>query len=192
MDRHHLAQAVRRRRAEILDRFVVRRDVGNSAPTGAIFFFVFGGWQIANAGPAVAALRPARRRAGHPAEHHRGRCYFSIGLREPDSGSEIASVSTRAEPGGRVQVHRPKVWDLRCTSQPLLHRRGAPSGPARATSEGASQNLVTSRTPVRHSAIIIRWPPRMDDVRSTPPSFPRAVYSNEGERRAAGDERARL
>ncbi|MBF2755672.1 MAG: acyl-CoA dehydrogenase family protein [Gammaproteobacteria bacterium AqS3] len=41
----------------------------------------------------------------------RGECYFCIGMSEPDSGSDLASVRTRAEKtGGKWVINGSKVW----------------------------------------------------------------------------------
>lgn len=41
----------------------------------------------------------------------RGECFFSIGMSEPDSGSDLASVRTKAEPvAGGWRVNGAKIW----------------------------------------------------------------------------------
>ena len=41
----------------------------------------------------------------------RGECFFSIGMSEPDSGSDLASVRTRADPvAGGWRVNGAKIW----------------------------------------------------------------------------------
>ena len=56
----------------------------------------------------------------------RGECYFGIGMSEPDSGSDLAAVRTRAVKASRRLGHqRLQDLDLQCASRPLPDRAGA-------------------------------------------------------------------
>jgi acyl-CoA dehydrogenase len=81
--------------------------------------------ELLAAGAPVAAhwvadrqVVPALLSFGTPEQRHRylpaicaGECYFAIGMSEPDTGSDLASVRTRAERcDGGWRVHGTKVW----------------------------------------------------------------------------------
>jgi alkylation response protein AidB-like acyl-CoA dehydrogenase len=79
-----------------------------------------------------------------------GDCYFCIGMSEPDSGSDLASVRTRAvpEPGGGWRVNGTKIWTSyaeRCHYM-ILFCRSAPPDP-QDRQAGFTQFLVDMRTP---------------------------------------------
>ena len=79
----------------------------------------------------------------------KGECYFGIGMSEPDSGSDLASVRTKAEQvDGGWQVTGAKVWT---SGAHLAHAficlaRTAPLDPAHRH-DGLSQFIVDLRSP---------------------------------------------
>jgi alkylation response protein AidB-like acyl-CoA dehydrogenase len=79
----------------------------------------------------------------------KGECYFAIGMSEPDSGSDLASVRTKAEPvDGGWRITGAKVWT---SGAHLAHAficlaRTAPLDPAHRH-DGLSQFIVDLRTP---------------------------------------------
>ena len=77
-----------------------------------------------------------------------GECYFCIGLSEPDSGSDLASVRTRAtKVDGGWLVNGAKIWTSSAhrTHYMILLCRTAPAGEVRQA--GLSQFLVDMKTP---------------------------------------------
>jgi alkylation response protein AidB-like acyl-CoA dehydrogenase len=77
-----------------------------------------------------------------------GRCYFCIGLSEPDSGSDLASVRTRAtRVDGGWRVNGAKIWTSSAhrTHYMILLCRTAAAGEVRQA--GLSQFLVDMKTP---------------------------------------------
>lgn len=77
-----------------------------------------------------------------------GTCYFCIGLSEPDSGSDLASVRTRAtKVDGGWRVNGAKIWTSSAhrTHYMILLCRTAPAGEVRQA--GLSQFLVDMKTP---------------------------------------------
>ena len=95
----------------------------------------------------VAHGSPAQRRRFLPAIA-RGECFFAIGMSEPDSGSDLASVRTKAR---RVRdgwsLTGTKVWSSGAHRAHviLVLARTAPPGPDRRA--GLSQFLVTLPDP---------------------------------------------
>lgn len=77
-----------------------------------------------------------------------GKCYFCIGLSEPDSGSDLASVRTRAtKVDGGWRVNGAKIWTSSAhrTHYMILLCRTAPASEVRQA--GLSQFLVDMKTP---------------------------------------------
>jgi alkylation response protein AidB-like acyl-CoA dehydrogenase len=73
----------------------------------------------------------------------RGECYFCIGMSEPDSGSDLASIRTRARKvAGGWEVEGAKIWTSNAhrSHMMILFVRTAPSGEDRHA--GVSQFLV--------------------------------------------------
>ena len=89
-----------------LERFVVTEELlGNSAPAGAHWV------ADRQSGPVLLRFGSEEQRQAILPRIARGECYFSIGMSEPDSGSDLASVRTRAEPvPGGFRVNGTKVW----------------------------------------------------------------------------------
>jgi alkylation response protein AidB-like acyl-CoA dehydrogenase len=78
-----------------------------------------------------------------------GECYFCIGMSEPDSGSDLASVRTRAVPvDGGWRVNGTKIWTSyaeRCHYMILFCRSAEPDPKDRQA--GFTQFLVDMKTP---------------------------------------------
>lgn len=78
----------------------------------------------------------------------RGECYFCIGMSEADSGSDTASIRTKAEqvPGG-WRINGSKMWTSNAhrVHMMILFARTGPRGESRR--EGVSQFLVDLSTP---------------------------------------------
>lgn len=78
----------------------------------------------------------------------RGECYFCIGMSEPDSGSDLASIRTRAlKVAGGWEVEGTKVWTSNAhrAHMMILFVRTAPRGEDRHA--GVSQFLVDLTAP---------------------------------------------
>jgi alkylation response protein AidB-like acyl-CoA dehydrogenase len=77
----------------------------------------------------------------------RGECLFAIGLSEPEAGSDLAAIRTRAEPvAGGFRVTGRKVWTSHahvCDYMIALVRTGEPGG----RQEGLTQLLVDLTLP---------------------------------------------
>ena len=130
-------------------------EFGGSGSTAAERFVV--SEELLAAGAPVAAhwfadrqVGPALLRHGTPEQREsflpqiaRGECYFAIGMSEPDSGSDLASVRTHAErtAGGWV-LNGAKLWTSHAHTahQMLTLVRTAPGGQSRH--EGLSQFIV--------------------------------------------------
>jgi alkylation response protein AidB-like acyl-CoA dehydrogenase len=79
----------------------------------------------------------------------RGECFFAIGMSEPESGSDLASVRTRAQrTGGGWLLTGTKVWTTGAHRAHafLVLARTAPPDPA-ARHDGLSQFIVDLRAP---------------------------------------------
>ncbi|MEX0158693.1 MULTISPECIES: acyl-CoA dehydrogenase family protein [unclassified Microbacterium] len=77
-----------------------------------------------------------------------GKAYFCIGMSEPDSGSDLASVRTRADRvDGGWSVNGTKIWTTNAhrSHYMILLCRTSPAGDSRR--EGLSQFLVDMSTP---------------------------------------------
>ncbi|WP_067487674.1 acyl-CoA dehydrogenase family protein [Actinomadura hibisca] len=89
-----------------LERFVVIEELlAAGAPVGAHWI------SDRQVGPSILANGTEEQRQEFLPAIARGECFFAIGMSEPDSGSDLASVRTRAErvPGG-WRLHGTKVW----------------------------------------------------------------------------------
>ncbi|MBR0653183.1 acyl-CoA dehydrogenase [Roseomonas terrae] len=79
----------------------------------------------------------------------RGECYFCIGMSEPDSGSDLASVRTRAvETNGGWRVNGTKIWTSYAerSHYMILFCRSADADP-KDRQAGFTQFLVDMKTP---------------------------------------------
>ena len=100
-------------------------------------------------GPLILRLGTEEQRREFIPRIIRGECAFAIGLSEPDSGSDLASLRTRAErvPGG-WRINGRKVWTTnahRCDFMIALLRTEAQPDP-KLKHQGLSQFLVDLRS----------------------------------------------
>ncbi|NKZ07514.1 acyl-CoA dehydrogenase family protein [Actinomadura latina] len=89
-----------------LERFVVIEELlAAGAPVGAHWI------ADRQTGPSILANGSEEQKARFLPAIARGECFFAIGMSEPDSGSDLASVRTRAERAeGGWRLHGTKVW----------------------------------------------------------------------------------
>ncbi|MER7544182.1 acyl-CoA dehydrogenase family protein [Actinomadura sp.] len=89
-----------------LERFVVIEELlAAGAPVGAHWI------ADRQTGPSILAHGTEEQKARFLPAIARGECFFAIGMSEPDSGSDLASVRTRAERAdGGWRLHGTKVW----------------------------------------------------------------------------------
>jgi alkylation response protein AidB-like acyl-CoA dehydrogenase len=78
----------------------------------------------------------------------RGECFFCIGMSEPDSGSDLASIRTRAVPAdGGWRVNGTKVWTSNAHRAHYMIALVRTSGGAESRHAGLSQFLVDLSLP---------------------------------------------
>lgn len=89
-----------------LERFAVIEELlAAGAPVGAHWI------ADRQTGPSILAHGTEEQKARFLPAIARGECFFAIGMSEPDSGSDLASVRTRAErDGAGWRLHGTKVW----------------------------------------------------------------------------------
>jgi alkylation response protein AidB-like acyl-CoA dehydrogenase len=102
-------------------------------------------------GPLLLRLGTESQRADILPRIARGECYFCIGMSEPDSGSDLASVRTRAVPvaDGYI-VNGTKLWTSSAHQAHymiLFCRTPSNEGATSDRHGGVSQLLVDLRTP---------------------------------------------
>ncbi|MGI5129857.1 acyl-CoA dehydrogenase family protein [Pseudonocardia sp. CA-107938] len=100
-------------------------------------------------GPSIQRLGTAAQRARWLPPIARGECSFAIGMSEPDSGSDLASVRTRAQrtdDGWRLNGAKVWVTGGYHADALLVLARTAPHDPAQRHA-GLSQLLVPANTP---------------------------------------------
>jgi alkylation response protein AidB-like acyl-CoA dehydrogenase len=126
-----------------VERFIVVEELLRAgAPVGAHWI------ADRQSGPVILAFGTEAQRVRFLPAICRGECYFSIGMSEPDSGSDLASVRTVAEPvPGGWRLRGRKIWTSNahlnqfaitlCRSSPLTADRHA----------GLSQFIVDLHSP---------------------------------------------
>ncbi|CNG25384.1 acyl-CoA dehydrogenase [Mycobacterium tuberculosis] len=89
-----------------LERFAVIEELlAAGAPVGAHWI------ADRQTGPSILAHGTEEQKARFLPAIARGECFFAIGMSEPDAGSDLASVRTRAErDGDGWRLHGTKVW----------------------------------------------------------------------------------
>lgn len=127
--------------------------------------------ELLAAGAPVAAhwfadrqIGPGLLRYGSPAQRARylplitaGRCFFAVGMSEPDSGSDLASIRTTARrSGGGWVINGTKVWTSHAhqAHHMLALVRTAPPDPQRRHA-GMSQLLIDLAAPGVHVRPIV-------------------------------------
>ncbi|GAA0237690.1 acyl-CoA dehydrogenase family protein [Actinomadura nitritigenes] len=99
-------------------------------------------------GPSLLAYGTEEQRRAYLPGIARGEVHFAIGMSEPDSGSDLASVRTRAErAGGGWTVNGAKVWTsgAHVAHAMIALVRTGPPGPSRH--EGLTQLIVDLGAP---------------------------------------------
>ncbi|MBI3197013.1 MAG: acyl-CoA dehydrogenase family protein, partial [Rhodospirillales bacterium] len=126
-----------------LDRYVVTEELlGNGAPAGAHWV------ADRQSGPLLLRFGSEEQRQAILPRITAGECYFSIGMSEPDSGSDLASVRTRAEPvPGGFRVNGTKVWTSGAHRNHYCITLVRTSGQHGDRHKGLSQLLVDLKTP---------------------------------------------
>ncbi len=127
-----------------MERYVVLEEMlAAGAPVGAHWI------ADRQSGPALLRFGTEEQRESILPRVARGECYFCIGMSEPDSGSDLASVRTRATPvqGGWL-VNGTKLWTTNghhCHYMILFCRTAAPDKEHRHA--GMTQFLVDLSLP---------------------------------------------
>jgi alkylation response protein AidB-like acyl-CoA dehydrogenase len=121
-----------------LERYVVNEEMlAAGAPTRAHWI------ADRQSGPTLLRFGTEEQKQTYLPRIARGECYFCIGMSEPDSGSDLASIRTRArQVQGGWEVEGAKIWTSNAhrSHMMILFARTAPRGETRH--EGVSQFLV--------------------------------------------------
>jgi alkylation response protein AidB-like acyl-CoA dehydrogenase len=99
-------------------------------------------------GPLLLRVGNEQQQQRYLPEIAAGRCYFCIGMSEAGSGSDLASIRTKAiKVDGGWRVDGAKLWTSNAhrTHMMILFARTGPAGPSRH--EGVSQFLVDLKSP---------------------------------------------
>ena len=126
-----------------LERFVVLEELlAAGAPVAAH-------WMAERqTGPALLRFGSNQQRQRFLPEIARGSCFFSIGMSEPDSGSDLASVRTRAEPtSGGWLISGTKVWTSHASRAHFMMTLCRTSRDSENRHEGLSQIIVDLAAP---------------------------------------------
>jgi len=126
-----------------LERYVLTEELlANGAPAGAHWV------ADRQSGPLVLRFGTEAQKQKFLPPITRGESYFCIGMSEPDSGSDLASVRTRAEPVvGGFKINGTKLWTSgahHCHFMIALCRTSAKSEERHA---GLSQIIVDLKSP---------------------------------------------
>ncbi|MGE3906869.1 MAG: acyl-CoA dehydrogenase family protein [Reyranellaceae bacterium] len=126
-----------------LERYVLTEELlANGAPAGAHWI------ADRQSGPLILRFGNEPQKKKYLPPITRGESYFCIGMSEPDSGSDLASVRTRAEAvEGGFRVNGTKLWTSgahRCHYMIALCRTSAKSEERHA---GLSQLIIDLKSP---------------------------------------------
>lgn len=137
-----------------LERFVVTEEMlAAGAPSGAHWI------ADRQSGPQILKLGSARAKREILPKIASGECFFGIGMSEPDSGSDLAAVRTRAEKvDGGWRINGQKIWTSNAHRVHYIIAlvRTSPQGESRHA--GLSQLIVDMRSeglevrPIRNMA----------------------------------------
>ena len=126
-----------------VERFIVAEELlGAGAPVGAHWI------ADRQSGPVILRFGTEEQRQRFLPAICRGECYFSIGMSEPDSGSDLASVRSAAERAdGGWRLRGRKVWTSHAHRNHyfIVLCRSSPAGQDRH--EGLSQFIVDLKSP---------------------------------------------
>ena len=126
-----------------LDRYVVTEEIlGHGAPAGLHWL------ADRQSGPLLLRFGSEGQRQSVVPRIARGECYTCIGMSEPDSGSDLASVRTRAEPvPGGFRINGTKVWTSGAHRSHYCVALVRTSGQHGDRHKGLSQLLIDLKTP---------------------------------------------
>ena len=129
-----------------LERYVVVEEMlAAGAPVGAHWI------ADRQSGPAILRYGTEAQKDSILPRIAAGECFFCIGMSEPDTGSDLASVRTRAVPTGEgYVVNGTKVWTSHAHFSHfmiLFCRTGAPDAAKDDRHGGVSQFIVDLKTP---------------------------------------------
>jgi acyl-CoA dehydrogenase len=126
-----------------LERYVVTEEfLSAGAPTRAHWV------ADRQSGPTILRFGTEEQKATYLPRIARGECYFCIGMSEPDSGSDLASIRTTARKvSGGWEIEGTKVWTSNAhhCHMMILFARTSPRGEDRHA--GVSQFLVDLSSP---------------------------------------------
>ena len=127
-----------------LERYVVTEEMlAAGAPTRAHWV------ADRQSGPIILRFGTEEQKRTYLPQIARGECYFCIGMSEPNSGSDLASIRTRARPAspaaGRSRAPSCGPATRTAAHMMILFARTAPRGEDRHA--GVSQFLVDLETP---------------------------------------------
>ena len=126
-----------------LERYVVTEELlGAGAPAASHWL------ADRQSGPLLLRFGTEEQRQAVLPRIVRGECYFSIGMSEPDSGSDLASVRTRAEAvSGGFRVNGTKIWTSGAHRSHYCVALVRTSGQHGDRHRGLSQLLIDLQTP---------------------------------------------
>ena len=119
-------------------------------------------------GPALLRHGSSEQRSRYLPAITRGECFFAIGMSEPDSGSDLASIATAARPtGAGWRINGRKVWTSHAARAHYLLAlvRTSPRDPQRRHA-GLSQLIVDLAAPGVVSCP--RWQPDITGLAEMP------------------------
>jgi alkylation response protein AidB-like acyl-CoA dehydrogenase len=128
-----------------IERYVLLEELlAAGAPVGMHWF------TDRQSGPALLRYGSEALRQKYVPAMARGECYVCIGMSEPNSGSDLASVRTRAErlPDGRWKINGQKIWTshAHCCHAMIALVRSAPVD-EKARHAGLSQFIIDLNLP---------------------------------------------
>ena len=126
-----------------LDRYVVIEELlAAGAPVGAHWI------ADRQSGPLLLKAGSEEQRADILPRIAAGECYFCIGMSEPDSGSDLAAVRTRAvEQDGGFRVDGTKLWTTNAHRAHYMVLFCRTDGEGEGRHQGMSQFLLDLSTP---------------------------------------------